>query len=76
MFGCPVSVPLHFMLSLKTQQYDQTVIRSTGEKNVKNQFRGSENQRIIDMKETRKTGEVILHELNKFTPMKRSKNNE
>ena len=39
-------------------------------------FRGSENQRIIDMKETRKTGEVILHELNKFTPMKRSKDNE
>ena len=44
--------------------------------NLTLKFRGSENQRIIDMKETRKTGEVILHELNKFTPMKRSKNNE
>ena len=30
------------------------------QKNITLTFRGSENQRIIDMKETRKTGEVIL----------------
>jgi anaerobic ribonucleoside-triphosphate reductase activating protein len=34
-------------------------------------FRGSENQRIIDMRQTRRHGEVILHKLNEFTPMKR-----
>ena len=29
-------------------------------KNITLRFRGSENQRIIDMKETRKTGSVVL----------------
>ncbi len=34
-------------------------------KNISLKFRGSENQRIIDMKQTRKTGEVVLSPLNK-----------
>ena len=37
------------------------------EENLKNlnlNFRGSENQRIIDMKKTRKNDEIILSELN------------
>ena len=33
-------------------------------KNIRLNFRGSENQRIIDMKETRKTGTVVLSSLN------------
>ena len=35
------------------------------QKNICLKFRGSENQRIIDMKATRETGEVVLSELNK-----------
>ena len=34
------------------------------QKNLALRFRGSENQRIIDMKRTRAAGEVILHPLN------------
>ena len=37
--------------------------------NIKLNFSGSENQRIIDMKETRKKGEVVLHPLNEYTPL-------
>ncbi len=33
-------------------------------RNISLNFRGSENQRIIDMKKTRKTGEIILSPLN------------
>jgi anaerobic ribonucleoside-triphosphate reductase activating protein len=33
-------------------------------KNIRLNYRGSENQRIISMKETRKTGQVVLSELN------------
>ena len=36
--------------------------------NVTLNFRGSENQRIIDMKESRKRGELVLHPLNDFVP--------
>jgi anaerobic ribonucleoside-triphosphate reductase activating protein len=39
--------------------------------NLTLKFRGSENQRIIDMKQTRKTNKIILDKLNEFTPMKR-----
>lgn len=35
-----------------------------GRMNIGLRFRGSENQRIIDMKETRKTGKVVLSPLN------------
>ena len=34
------------------------------EKDIRLKFRGSRNQRIIDMKETRKTGSVVLSQLN------------
>lgn len=34
-----------------------------GQKNIMLKFRGSENQRIIDMKRTRKEGSVVLKEL-------------
>lgn len=34
--------------------------------NIRLKFRGSENQRIIDMKQTRKLGKIILHPLNNF----------
>ena len=33
-------------------------------KNIRLNFRGSENQRIIDMKRTRNTGKIILSNLN------------
>ena len=33
-------------------------------RNIMLNFRGSENQRIIDMKSTRKSGEVVLSPLN------------
>ena len=39
--------------------------------NLKLRFRGSENQRIIDMKKTRETGEVVLHPLNEYTPLEK-----
>lgn len=35
-------------------------------KNITLNFRGSENQRIIDMKKTREKGEIVLHPLNDF----------
>ena len=35
------------------------------QKNLRLRFRGSENQRIIDMKRTRAAGEVILHPLSR-----------
>ena len=35
------------------------------QKNLMLKFRGSENQRIIDMNRTRETGEVVLSEMNK-----------
>ncbi len=38
--------------------------------NITLNFRGSENQRIINMKETRKRGEVVLHPLNEFVSLK------
>ena len=34
------------------------------QKNISLKFRGSENQRIIDMKQTRKEGHVVLSPLN------------
>ena len=37
--------------------------------NLKLKFRGSENQRIIDMRETRKQGSIVLHPLNEYTPL-------
>ncbi len=37
-------------------------------------FRGSQNQRIIDMKKTRKEGKVILHPLNNDPDLKYQKN--
>jgi anaerobic ribonucleoside-triphosphate reductase activating protein len=37
--------------------------------NLKLKFRGSENQRIIDMRETRKQGTIVLHPLNEYTPL-------
>ncbi len=36
-------------------------------KNITLKFRGSENQRIIDMKQTRQTGSVVLSPLNDFS---------
>ncbi|MBR3538034.1 MAG: anaerobic ribonucleoside-triphosphate reductase activating protein [Eubacterium sp.] len=37
--------------------------------NLNLRFRGSENQRIINMRETRKQGTVVLHPLNEYTPL-------
>lgn len=36
------------------------------QKNISLNFRGSENQRIIDMRETRKTGSIVLSKLNNY----------
>ena len=33
-------------------------------KNIRLRFKGSENQRVIDMKETRRTGQIVLSEFN------------
>ena len=41
--------------------------------NITLNFRGSENQRIIDMKETRKKGKVVLNPLNDFIPINERK---
>ena len=49
---------------------DQTDILIDGpfvleEKDIRLKFRGSRNQRILDMKQTRKSGQVVLSPLNK-----------
>ena len=52
------------------QILDQTDILIDGpfvleEKDIRLKFRGSRNQRILDMKQTRKSGQVVLSPLNK-----------
>ncbi|MBQ3234608.1 MAG: anaerobic ribonucleoside-triphosphate reductase activating protein [Clostridia bacterium] len=49
------------MLSLIDVLVDGRFIEA--QKNISLNFRGSENQRIINLKETLKKGEIILHEL-------------
>ena len=37
--------------------------------NITLKFRGSENQRLIDIRETRKTGKVVLLPINEYKPL-------
>ena len=54
------------------QILDQTDILIDGpfvleEKDIRLKFRGSRNQRILDMKQTRKSGQIVLSPLNKYS---------